>query len=456
MMTDQDVIDLYRCLLNRAPERADTIAAFKAYYTDFAAGRQAVLDSAEFARLCAEQSGGAAALIANAMIRASAAAAPTAAEDAIAARLRDMLRRHGAVRLAVVADKPCVPLEVLLPMEDGAACVLHADRRYETTFAGLREFPGARALIETNAGPAGVAEIVRQSGLQIDVLAIGSDPDWFDALRPHIASRAILISGQDFPAAIDAWERIERTLRVGPLHIRHLGGWFLPVRYESCPADDLPHDVPRLALAAIVRNEQDAIVNMLASVAPVAYCFVILDTGSSDETAARAATFLQSTGKPWTLRRIEAERFDVMRNAALDLVPPEADWVLMLDADEELAPEDHAKLLDLLRRANQDAYALPRYNYLVAEKEGDVSPYPDRQVRLLRNLADRSLRYEGAVHETVRGVPVCRLPLDAGAIGQGTGGPHIHHMVRRYRSAEAEARKQERYRAIAARYGGEK
>ena len=454
MIPDQDVIDLYRCLLNRAPESADTIAAFKAYYTDFTAGRQAVLDSAEFARLYARQTCGTTALIANAMIRTAAAAAPTAAEDMVAAGLRDMLRRHGAVRLAVVAEKPCVPLEILLPLEDGTACVLHARRHNESTLSGLREFPGARALIETSAGPAEVAEIVRQAGLQIDVLACGGDPAWFDTLRPHMASRAILMSDQDFPEVIDTWTGIERTLMVGPLHVRHLGGWFLPVRYEPHPADKLPQDAPLLAIAAIVRNEQEALVNMLASAAPVAYCFVIVDTGSTDETAARAAAFLQSTGKPWTLRRVEAERFDDMRNAALDLVPPEAGWVLMLDADEELALEDHAKLLGLLRRADRDAYALPRYNYLVSEKEGEVAPYPDRQVRLLRNRTDRSVRYEGAVHETVRSVPVCRLPLDATALGQGPGGPHIHHMVRRYRSAEAEARKQQQYRAIAARYGG--
>jgi len=454
VITDQDVIDLYRCLLNREPESADTIAAFKGYYPEFAAGRRAVLDSAEFARLYAGQSGGATTLIATTMIRGATAAAPNEAEGAVGARLRDMLRRHGAVRLAVVADKPCVPLEDLLPLEDGQACILHANRHNERSLPGLRDFPGARALIETGAGPAGVAEIVRQAGLQIDVLAIDGDPAWFDALRPHMASRAIIMSDQEFPASLDAWEGIERTLLVGPLHVRHLGGWFLPVCYEPHPPDKLPPDAPLLAIAAVVRNEQEALVNMLATAAPVAYCFVIVDTGSTDETAARAAAFLQSTGKPWTLRRVEAERFDEMRNTALDLVPPEADWVLMLDADEELAPEDHAKLLDLLRQAEHDAYALPRYNYLVPEKQGEVTPYPDRQVRLLRNVADRSLRYDGAVHETVRGVPICRLPLDAGAIGQGQGGPHIHHMVRRYRSAEAEAWKQEQYRAIAARYGG--
>jgi len=44
---------------------------------------------------------------------------------------------------------------------------------------------------------------------------------------------------------------------------------------------------------------------------------------------------------------------------------------------------------------------------------------------------------------------VVRLPLDGGALGHDRGGPHIHHLVRRFRSPEAEARKQDFYREIA-------
>jgi hypothetical protein len=454
VITDQDVIDLYRCLLNRAPESADTIAAFKAYYPDFAAGRQAVLDSAEFAGVFAAATNRTAALITDAFVRAAPPATAPRAEAAPAGGIRDMVRRHGAVRLAVVVGEPNVPLTEFLSLEGGAAFVVHAAAHHPAGLPRLEEFPGGVALLGTGAGPEALAAILLQARLTVDLLAVFGDTTWFSALRSYISSRAILVNGDGFPAEMDDWDGIERTLLAGTLHIRHLGGWFLPVRYEPRPAVPLPADGPRLAIAAIVRNEQDALVSMLASAAPVAHCFVILDTGSTDETAARAAAFLQSTGKPWTLRRLELERFDEMRNTALDLVPPDADWVLMLDADEEFLADDHARLLDLLRDTRHDAYALPRYNYLVPEKTGEVAPYPDRQVRLLRNVADRRLRYEGAVHETVRGVPVCRLPLDAGALGQGAGGPHIHHLVRRYRSAEAEAQKQAQYRAIAARYVG--
>jgi len=50
-------------------------------------------------------------------------------------------------------------------------------------------------------------------------------------------------------------------------------------------------------------------------------------------------------------------------------------------------------------------------------------------------------------------VDIGRVALDAGVLGQDRGGPHIHHLVRRFRSPEAEAAKQAFYRAIAARHG---
>jgi hypothetical protein len=85
--------------------------------------------------------------------------------------------------------------------------------------------------------------------------------------------------------------------------------------------------------------------------------------------------------------------------------------------------------------------------------KGAVTPYPDRQIRLLRNTGPAGPRYEGAVHETVRNVPAAPLPLDASALGLPRGGPHIHHLVRRFRTPEEEARKQAYYKDLAARLG---
>jgi hypothetical protein len=287
--------------------------------------------------------------------------------------------------------------------------------------------------------------------LQVDMMVLCGAPSlWWDALWPCLADRAILAAAGDATLPHGDHPGLEAPIFLPSLTVRHRGGWFLPVQYTPAQRVLEPEArMPGLTIAAIMRNEQDAAVNMLASVLPIAGHIVVLDTGSTDHTHAVVEAFLSGCGTPYTLARTDPGRFDVMRNAALDLVPEGAGWVLMLDADEELCAGDRAALRALLPAADHDAYALPRYNYPGTDKSGVVTPYPDRQVRLLRCGPDIKLRYEGAVHETVRSVPVGRLPLDGGALGLDPGGPHIHHLVRRFRSPEAEARKQEYYRDMA-------
>jgi hypothetical protein len=458
MMTDSEVETLYRCLLGRAPESADTIAAFRAYYGEFARGRAAILQSAEFSGLFADVAGTAPARLAQGFLRRAGGAAfadSYAARPALAGAMRLMLRAHGAVHLAVVVGDAGVNISDLLPLESARPAVLHVAPHFPTFLPQTGTLPGGATLLRARFDTAGLAAFLRDCDLSIDVLVLLRDmPEWLAALRPVTAPHAILLGEPGLAQATDGWQGAERALTVDGLDLRCIGGWFLPVSYAPHqPIAPLPPP-PRtsLWLAAIVRDEAACVVNMLQSVAPVADGFVLVDTGSTDDTMARAQAYLEMLGKPFVLRAHPADRFDDMRNAALDLVPDCAEWVLMLDADEELCAEDHAELLALLATAACDAFALPRYNYSGADKTGEVSPYPDRQVRLLRHGGTPPVRYSGAVHEKVLGADIVMLPLDASVLGQGSGGPHIHHLVRRFRSAAAEATKQEHYRAIARRH----
>jgi hypothetical protein len=471
MIADSDVVELYRCLLGRAPEAPGTVTAFQTYYADFAQGRLAVLGSDEFSHLLNRQTGRVAAELTRRFLqRAGGVAQPAAAQapPGLAGAMRMMLRAHGAVRLAVVvgqgrssgqgglAGVADSGLGDLLPLENAQGAVLHVSDQFPAFIPQTAELPGGGTLFRVSFDAAGLASFLTQAGLSIDLLALlGGDPSWWDALRPCLSDRAILAAAADI--VFPDWDDLEAPVHMTGISVRHRNGWFLPVAYRPPPAMDGPAleggapqiALPGLCVAAIVRNEEAAVVNMLESAADVAGSFVVLDTGSSDDTFARAEACLVATGKPFTIARAEPGRFDTMRNAALDLVPASAEWVLMLDADEELCAEDRAALRALLPHAEHDAYALPRYNYQGIDKSGFVAPYPDRQVRLLRIGPDHHPAYEGAVHETVRGVAVCRLPLDGSALGHDRGGPHIHHLVRRFRSPDAEAAKQVYYRQIA-------
>lgn len=445
MISEDEVAWLYRCLLDRAPEQPGTISAFQAYYADFAAGRRAILASDEFRRMLAADLPEAA--LARAFLRRAGGAAPVpaAGEGAWGALLRPMLARHGAVRLAVVAGAPA---EAVAALAEAGATIVLAEPDAPGGAPQMSPLPRGGTLFRLAIDAAPLAALLEEAGLRVDLLACAADRAAFArGLRPVLAARAIVLGA--VPEALRDLPGAEPPVTVNGLGVLHIGGWFLPVSHTQRPAE-APPPGPRLTVAAIVRNEAVAIVNMIASAAPVAADFVVLDTGSTDGTMAAAEAALRATGRPYVLTAHPGGRFDDMRNAALDLVPAQSDWVLMLDADEELVPEDFPALVAAMAESSADAIALPRYNFTGPTKAGEVVPYPDRQVRLLRNTPDRRVRYAGAVHEKVTGVAIGAVPLDAAAIGGERGGPHIHHLVRRFRTPDEEARKQAFYRALAA------
>jgi glycosyltransferase involved in cell wall biosynthesis len=88
--------------------------------------------------------------------------------------------------------------------------------------------------------------------------------------------------------------------------------------------------MPRIALCVIARDEAQFIGGCLASAAGAVDQIIVVDTGSTDETVSIArrhgATVVNHR---WN------DHFAEARNAALSHV--QADWILLLDADERLA-----------------------------------------------------------------------------------------------------------------------
>jgi hypothetical protein len=479
-MTDQDVIDLYRCLLGRAPETPDTIVAFRHYYPDFDIGRKAILGSDEFRDYAAhvtgraEQRGDVAGPLAlKLLMQASGTRTPAAAETPLRTGFALQIARLGQARLALVIgdDAHGAWIDDLAPMGGARAAVLHiAAAPRPLAAAALAD---GTALLTGPWRPEALCIFLLQQEQKLDAVFLLGPPAQaalIPYLRHLLAPRALVAisaaAGWDGAALSDmlfesrAGEAPlgrEPPRACGGFFLHHFGGWPMPVSYlpQDVPLPD-PNLYPAIALAAIVRNEASCVVNMLQSALPFASFYAVLDTGSDDETPSLVQAFFATCNIPSAFaqahRESFADRFDTMRNAVLDMVPDWVEWILMLDADEEMVPEDTAALLALIEAGTHAAYALPRYNFIGADKSGEVSPYPDRQVRLLRHGGGPRPRYDGAVHETVRGIELGLPPLDASAIGGGRGGPHIHHLVRRFRDREAEDRKQSFYRDIAKRH----
>jgi tetratricopeptide (TPR) repeat protein len=163
-----------------------------------------------------------------------------------------------------------------------------------------------------------------------------------------------------------------------------------------------------VGLAMIVKNEASTLRNCLESVRGLVAQVVIADTGSTDTTAEIArglgATVLPV---PW------ANHFALARNAVLEAMT--TDWILVLDADEELDLESRRAVPLLLETSKADAYSVTIREYLPARDgyylewllklndrrmaRSKIAPYycERSQVRLFRRHPE--VGFSGRVHE---------------------------------------------------------
>src|SRR5437763_47587 len=107
----------------------------------------------------------------------------------------------------------------------------------------------------------------------------------------------------------------------------------------------------------IVRNGGQDLSRCLESVHGIADEIVIADTGSTDDSVAVARSFGAAViSIPWE------NDFAAARNAALHAV--QADWVLVLDADEQLDAQAQLQIADALKSDDVDGYVVTIRNYV--------------------------------------------------------------------------------------------
>ena len=163
----------------------------------------------------------------------------------------------------------------------------------------------------------------------------------------------------------------------------------------------MPPSSPRIAATLIVRNEARCIARCLNSVAPWVDKMVVLDTGSTDDTVVIAkAAGAEVHHLPWP------DDFAEARNHALACA--DADWNLMLDADEWISTGG----VELRRWCAGP----PRLGFVCIENYVDGSPDPTRC--WIPRLLPRGVHYEGRIHEQVASsLPRERIPVHVGHDG---------------------------------------
>ena len=206
--------------------------------------------------------------------------------------------------------------------------------------------------------------------------------------------------------------------------------------------------MPTLGLCVIVRNGAATLRGCLASVSGLVDEVVVVDTGSTDGTVEIArACGANVLSHPW------CDDFAAVRNTALRA--SRTDWILVLDADEQIDAAAHSWIRNELRTPHADAYITPVRNYLKpqdrpltgvwdlpAQERHPLAPeathyVASEVVRLYKRAPE--VYYIGHVHEQVE----YRLAELQRSVGYA--GFHIHHFGWYQLDADGWKRKQALY-----------
>jgi hypothetical protein len=151
---------------------------------------------------------------------------------------------------------------------------------------------------------------------------------------------------------------------------------------------------PRVGAVIISQNRSRRLQTTLIQVKQLASQIVVVDGGSVDDTRDVAC----EAGADVVLRQFDQD-FSVQRNAGMERIGKELDWVLRVDDDEALAPGLIDYLRDVMGRARRfDAIVAPVHTFAPSRWAT-----PGTVVVAIRP----SLRYRGNVHER----PNWRRPL---------------------------------------------
>jgi glycosyltransferase involved in cell wall biosynthesis len=140
-----------------------------------------------------------------------------------------------------------------------------------------------------------------------------------------------------------------------------------------------------ISLCMIVKDEADHLAGCLNSVKEVVDEIIIVDTGSHDNTVSIAKSFgAKLYHHEWE------DNFAIPRNISLEHA--QGEWILMIDADEQLDQESRAGVRKLTESRDVTGYRVL------------IQLHPEwtemRSVRLFRNIPD--LRFAGVYHEELQ------------------------------------------------------
>jgi tetratricopeptide (TPR) repeat protein len=146
---------------------------------------------------------------------------------------------------------------------------------------------------------------------------------------------------------------------------------------------------PTLSLCMIVKDEEKFLPACLESVKDHVDEIIIVDTGSTDKTVEIAGKYgAKVHHHPWE------NSFSKARNISLKYAT--CDWILILDADEEVEKEAAHKLKKVIKDSNINVFSLPVFSKTCGGSKKAVA----NSGRIFKNYL--GFHYEGIVHNTLQ------------------------------------------------------
>lgn len=145
-----------------------------------------------------------------------------------------------------------------------------------------------------------------------------------------------------------------------------------------------------ISLCMIVKNEQDNLPRCLESIKDIVDEMIIVDTGSTDSTVEIAESYgARVYHFPWNGSFSDARNYSLKHASG--------DWIMIMDADDELPGSEKQAVLDLAKTGDADAYFFETISY-VGDKPG-VDVLKNLNLRLMRN--GKGYFYSNAIHEQI-------------------------------------------------------
>jgi O-antigen biosynthesis protein len=355
----------------------------------------------------------------------------------LAARSGDLVKAEALFRQAADRDPSCGSAWLSLGM------LLWGNGDQEAAYQAVRRSVVVEPL--NNNAITILRDMAERNSIQDDVLQIIAGaaqlyPDSRNLGRHH--AELLVQCGQD-REALAACE----SLLVKFAMDEELLNFALLLRRQIGTHDHLAESGKHsISLCMIVKNEEKYLPTCLASLKPAVDEIIVVDTGSSDRTAAIATVFgAKVSSFVWN------GNFSDARNCAINEAG--GSWILVMDADEVLSAHDYEAVCHSVRKAGDKkiAWRVLTRNYTTRVNAQGWTPndhvypmeersdgwHPSWKVRLFPNQPD--IRFNGDVHEMVE-----NSLLKAGYTIQKASFV-VHHYGGLEDSAEEAAEKGRRY-----------